>query len=369
MRALAWLGAAGAIAATALLAVDCSLVLDWNNYTGADASGGGAFGDGSTSGMDAGGGTGADAGGATEAGSFGAPCGVAPDQRCYPMPPSSDWSGPVELYVGLAGDAVPECGQGYSRAQVFDGYGDMSAADAGCTPCGCSVPQGGACSPPPVALYSDPGCSTPCGAPDASLSTTACVATSGCSNFQVGASTPTPGSCAATGGTPNYDAAVTWSSVARACVPMTFATQSCGADQFCVPAPTGLFGSRVCIMRVGDQPVCPGGLPYADRMVFHTRNVVDTRACSACSCQPATGASCFFPAAFPLPGFRYGDSMCNAFGVPFGVPSGCQAVTTIANGLKLATAPILDAGACAADGGQPTGSVIPSVSETFCCTP
>jgi hypothetical protein len=119
-------------------------------------------------------------------------------------------------------------------------------------------------------------------------------------------------------------------------------------------------------MKPGETS-CPG-LPYISRFVLYSSNVVDSRACSTCSCGPPGGASCLFPAAFPLPGFRYGDSLCNTFGVPFSVPSSCQAVT-LANGLKLATAPVLDAGACAPSGGVPSGSVVPGAAETFCCTP
>jgi hypothetical protein len=349
----------------AVLALDCSLVLDWNNYTGGDAN--------------AGGGVGSDVGAddaspaqtgdadpnAGEAGSLGAPCGS--DRRCEPPPPTPDWSGPVELYVGPASDPLPPCGAGYSSASVFDGYRGMSFAAASCSPCGCSAPQGGACSPAPVTFYSDPSCAAPCGAGDASLTTTTCAATAGCTNFQVGPSTPTRmGGCMPEGGAPTYDAAVSWAQVARACMPEATASGSCGGGQLCVPSPAGAFPPRVCILKAGDTS-CPG-LPYINRIVFYTSDVVDTRACSNCSCEAPSGVSCSFPAAFPLPGFRYADSLCAIPNVPFGVPSSCQVVMG-ASGLKLATPPVLDAGACPTSGGEPDGSVVPAAAETFCCTP
>jgi hypothetical protein len=51
----------------------------------------------------------------------------------------------------------------------------------------------------------------------------------------------------------------------------------------------------------------------------------------------------------------------------FNVPNDCKALAG-PGPFKLITSPNLDAGSCAADGGQPVGTVTPAGPMSFCCT-
>lgn len=293
-------------------------------------------------------------------------CGV--DGRCTPVLPSnSGWQGPVELYAGPASDPLPSCGPGYSPTPIFEGTGGLTVDPTSCSPCDCSSPVGGGCAPPILTVYSDRNCSTPCGL-DGGPPSSSCVAASGCAAFEATAPVPSSlGSCTPSGGTPTYDAAVTWSQAVRACIATGAQSVSCGSDSVCVQSPAAPFPPRVCMMQVGEVASCPGS-PYLDRLVYSSKDVIDTRACSACTCASPTGASCSFPTQPPLPGFRFLDPGCVTPAIPFNVPSDCTPVAG-AGGVGLVSSPVFDGGSCAPDGGLPLGAVVPAAIETFCCTP
>ncbi len=380
---------AGALAVLAF-GLGCGLLLDWSDYTGGNTaaqssdsgpSDAAQSGDSGATGpsADSSDGDGGDSAGPTADGPTDASpaadaaanadgttgiaglvsCGV--NQVCAPLP--QGWIGPAELFAGSPADALPTCDPQWTT--IFDGNSGLQAAAASCEPCSCSPPQGAGCVGPTVSIYADPGCATPCG-PNSFELTTVCHATSGCASALISAPAPSDGgACVASGGSPTYDAAVTWSGVVRACAAAAPSQGSCGAGSVCVSLPQPPFERRLCVAAAAQTSPCP--LPYTDRVSYFANGFVDTRTCSACGCDPPTGASCSFPSGSGWL-LRYIDPTAACFvpGPPVD-PAGCIGVGP--GGLRLAAAPKFDAGNCAPTGGQAVGSVEPSAAEVFCCTP
>jgi hypothetical protein len=363
-RAVRWIARGSALGAALVAFVDCSLLLDWSGFTNGD--GGSRSGADASNGADAGDGTGADIALATDGSDAVAPDGG--DLRCVPGLSSQlqadGWNGPLEFYQGTG--LPPACGPGYSSAPVFDGdNGSGTAQDATCSACACAPPQGASCTAPLLTFYSDPMCTTPCGAA-VGLEGGTCAVASACAAFQIGGTALTgDAGCAASGGTATLSPA--GSNVARACgASPVSAVGSCKSTEVTMPALAAGF-QTLCIMHIGTAS-CPIGAYSSGPSFFST--TMDTRACSPCTCGPATGAACSFPAAPPPVGYRYFDPMCAAPNVPqpLKVPNGCQTFTgTLA--FKLFPAPTFDPGSCAPGGGQPTGTATHGVQETFCCLP
>ena len=357
MRRVATIALIAAFASASLGLGACSAVLGWSDYTGglpdlAD----GAPGTPITR----------DAGGDDDAHTiYGVSCGT--DRRCAPAPPSG-WTGPVALYDGPTTDGTPPpCGDGYASAPVYEGNGGLIAPAAICSSCTCSAARGETCTAPVVSFYSDNGCTTACGT-DVSLAAGACGATSGqCKSFTISAPAPVPATCDPSGGATTLPP-VSWSRAARACAPATPPDQgSCAADALCLPSPASPYEPRFCVQQAGITTICPGA-PYTDGPhVFFADAVADTRACSACTCGPSTGAQC--TAAGSPQGWRYLDPQCTTtMTLPFSVPATCNG-TAAAGPFKLTGRVTVSAGTCTSAGGAPTGSAAPTSPTTFCCTP
>jgi hypothetical protein len=319
----------------------CSVLLDWNGFSGAGAAGGD------------------DSGSADEAASgedSPATCGAG---VCVAAPPTG-WTGPVALFVSSAGQgAPPACGPGFAAAPVFDGNADLIANQASCSPCSCGSATGVGCAGPVMTFYFDDKCMQPCGAP-LTLSTSCSVTMIGCRSATVGTPTPSGGGCSPLGGNATRPQ-ISWGTVARACGSGSSAG-ACGGGSACVPARPPSW--RSCVMQAGVTAACPAGYPSGPEVYYRTVN--DLRGCSTCTCSPPSGGQCSVasPAghAYVSPPCVVGETGTITAPSPCGGFSGGES-------LKLDVAPSLDApGSCAiTGGGEPSGAATPADPVTFCC--
>jgi hypothetical protein len=152
-----------------------------------------------------------------------------------------------------------------------------------------------------------------------------------------------------------------WGTFARAC---TWAPHDGCASQgdVCSPAAAGF---RACVATPGDVD-CPASSPYVDRHVFYG-GIDDTRGCTPCTCGAPTGSTCTGSIAI------YSDAACSAqvFAdlITSSGPSCIDVPAGSALGSKKAGPATYAPGACAANGGEPVGSAVPSQPVTFCCLP
>jgi hypothetical protein len=322
-----------AVASGLLATAGCSVLLDWNGYTGGSAPG-------------------------VDGGNYLLTCGT--HQVCAPVPPTG-WTGPV-AFAEVASDAgAPTCSGSYMP--TFQGSAGLDVPPPVCN-CTCSPPTGQTCPLPQVSFFSDSNCATPCGTP-AMLSNSTCpTVPSGCTSEEVAAVTPQGGSCS-----PNFSETLpgtTWARESTACVPSGDVSQgSCSAGNFCLPSPPSSF--TFCVSQPGIASWCPDGSTYSQGP-FHEyadRTLTEGRGCTNCSCGDPADASCD-----QVPGFLY-ITNCTIPTIPFATPLACTPMAGSGNGLPRATAlpaGSAHAGQCAPMGGVPQGSATPNGTATsFCC--
>jgi hypothetical protein len=307
----------------------CSVLLDWNDYTGA----------------------GSDA-------AVAAPCGTNGQCAALP-PPASSWEGPIAFYPPLS--TPPGCGTG------FDSFYKLTGAPAACASCSCGSPTGAVCAQPQVTFYSDATCQTQCD--QKTLANMTCVTPSACgAYFDIGASIAQGGNCAPSGGGATLPASTELAGTA--CPPTTPLSSTCSEGQLCLGTPPNPAAPRICLRTSGIVTSCPSG--YREPEVYYTdpSQVSDSRGCTACTCAAPDGTSCTFSPLGTLTNLRY-DSMC-MFPIvtppmTFNVPNACQGLMN--EGFQLNQTFHLDAGTCSPAGGQATGSVIATGQPTtLCCT-
>lgn len=326
-------------------AAGCSVLLDWNDFSGGgDAGGDAAAGDGQVA-------EGGDA--PTE----GAPTTCTTGMQCTTTPPAG-WTGPVALYVATTG-SPPPCGAGFASTPAFDGNANLTAAAAPtCSACGCGAPTGESCNGPVMSFYLDSSCDGP------SLQqtvTSQCSTTlpPGAMSATVAAPLATGGTCAATGGTATTPPVV-WGQLARACsVASAPGSADCSAGQVCVPTPSAPFSTNICVMQAGVATACPVG--YATGPQVFYSGVDDERACTPCECGAPTGGQCTIVS----------PAITNCLSGPsLDAPNACTAFTG-GEPVKLANTPVLsNPGTCAvASGGVSTGTATPTGATSFCCVP
>jgi hypothetical protein len=292
------------------------------------------------------------------------------------------WHGPIALF-DRAPAAFEGCPEGFDDI-AFMAHAGLVAPPATCSECACSAPTGGSCVLEGELVVRDaacteaPSCVAPMPLPSGWTGTcrfaaavpggqlgcgpgslTCSGSSGGACNKAVTAPAPTAigGSCA-----PSPQVATRephqWTRFAVGCRAPTDA-RGCGAGATCARADDAL---PMCIYMEGDV-ACPAG-PYAERRTFHT-DVIDTRGCSECACDPAEGARCTGAVTV------YSDraAMCSTpvATVPAG---GCADLTgnpTI--GAHAASLTLASPGSCTPSGGAPIGSVTPGGSFTVCCLP
>jgi hypothetical protein len=281
---------------------------------------------------------------------------------CAPAVPSG-WSGPFEIYVGPG--APPPCGVNFSGA-ALDGHVGLSAPAASCA-CTCGQASGVQCSSPALTFYSG---STTCtlGSPCSTvvLGPGACtpVDVSTACGTSVGAFMTVPPSTALQGTCGAVPAVTvppsTWTSQTRACAAAVApARADCAAGNVCAPAPSSPFGSTLCVEQSGNVPACPTG--YTARSVSYGA-VDDTRACSACTCGPVTGASC----GGSVTQFASTDGGCQSGQIIYPLGQSCDPVQQPADLEVTVTA---SGGSCAPGPTAAIGAASAAQPTTFCCAP
>jgi hypothetical protein len=293
------------------------------------------------------------------------------DPQCQPgfvcapaLPPN--WLEPVVAFDQSAGSApaplAPPCAVPYTK-QEFDGHYSLAAPPASCS-CACGSVQGVRCSTPSIQGYFDTGCTTPCLAPAASV-TSACTLL--CVNATISGAkltadtVPSGGSCTPSPvQTPNWDNATGWLGTARLCSTgrTTYKQGGCATGQVCVEAPPSTFGGKVCIYQPGAQS-CPA-TGYTIKHTYFS-GATDTRGCSStnsCACGTPTGAQC--TSSVDL----YSGS-CTA--TPTQVTTTCVPLSSF-GGPHATGSTIASGGSCTPSGSvPPIGTVTPTGEATVCC--
>ncbi len=346
-------GAVLAVVATlavAACAVGCSALLDWSDFTGGTGA--------------------ADGAATTEAAVDGAPGDAAVDAgdeappppahcgsgaQCVPPIPAG-WT-PVALFVGTSG-TFPSCGAGFAATPKFDGYAQLDAGPATCSACACGAAVGVTCEGPEMTFYVDDTCN---GALGSTLVVTSSCQTTPLGSFgvTVGPTVPDGGSCPASGGVAALPPA-SWGQVARGCAPAaTVGPADCDGGQVCVASASPPFATSACILQPGAASACPTGYPEGPQVFY--AGVQDQRGCSPCSCSAPAGGACSIGSP--------GVTACTPPGGNWDAPSGCGSITG-PQPVKLGSTPtLLDAGACTASGGAPSGAATLTGPTSFCCTP
>jgi len=331
----------------------CSVLLDWNDFSGGVGDGGGKDGSNTTDGTVEGspGDTGSDAPAETTT----TACGTA--MECATSAPAG-WTGPVELYAATAGQgAPPSCGTGFDATPVFDGNAMLTASPATCSACGCGAVSGESCDGPVMSFFFDSSCSPP--AIGTQTVTSSCEPTSiAAQSVTVAAPAAAGGMCTTTGGVATTTP-TTWGQVARACAPTSTPMGTCPSGDVCAPSPPAPFSTSLCVMQVGAATTCPSAYPTGPQ-VFYTA-VDDERTCSACLCGAPTGAQCTIGS----------PAITNCVGGSLNAPSTCVAFTGPSPVVLASTPTLASAGSCTvtAGGGAPTGMATATTPTSFCCSP
>jgi hypothetical protein len=349
-------------AAGMLGASGCGLVLGLGDYENSDdgagatgATGGSSSTSGSPGGSGPGqggagqggagqGGTGASIVGGSGVGGMVDECPVG--SECVDPPPAG-WTGPALFYVG---DTPPvDCPAAWPNPVVANA--GSVVGDFTCDACGCAAPTGAQCSVPTYAVHGDGNC-TQAGSQQTLPANGTCKNTNGGYGAKVGASTPSGGTCAASGGAIQKDP-TTWDDAALVCDGGAVAVCPGGV---CAPAPEPPFGASLCVFKDGEEPGCP--LAYPTRTVAY-RGVSDTRSCGPCTCGAAGGVTC------PSVVEAYGNNDCSgsATDIPY-ANLACNNDAYFA-GAKFVNAPV--GGSCPVAGGNESGGVAPTLPLTVCC--
>jgi hypothetical protein len=289
------------------------------------------------------------------------------------------WLGPVTMWSGTG--AAPSCVGSWST-RALDAFATLNAPPATCS-CACA-PTGESCAPITVTLWRNIAAATcnasaPCGSATPS-DMDACAPTGGstgdeCSStlqsidYTTSSSAPEGGSCA-----PQSSAVVvpaSWETNARLCsYSGEPASTACGDSGVDVDCPTAPYGSSLCVYAIGAF-ACPS--PYVvSTTLYQSHSPDNDRGCAPCTCASApVGGSCAGGSVT-----LYGASSCPSTGggvTPVTVVAGTTCATSglrdVASAGNASPPTLTDAGACAADGGGPVGSTIPTGPITVCCTP
>jgi hypothetical protein len=316
------------------------------------------------------------------------------------VPPG--WNGYFALYDGPA-NTDPGCPADYPSnvTPAFVGNGQFNNAPAKCTACKCSSPNGGTCTLPdafpdnPNAMYTiglnsvwiadapcgqqltyigtfqDPAmwdgtCTSNGGGYQGGTNTCGANGTSACNqSVNVAPAAVTGATCSPMGGAPSFPSV--WDNLGRGCgdVPMT--AKGCNGGQVCLPKPVAPYVKGTCIASSGVK-ACPAG-SFSDQHIFYQGVANDTRSCTQCSCNPATGGTCGIDVTI------YADQSPNTCATPVATASSGSCTNFAGNPYVIGRTDVVtkqpSGGTCAATGGQATGSVSPdaATATTYCCIP
>lgn len=267
-----------------------------------------------------------------------------------------DWVGPGAFYLGSPA-TVPTCSAPWTQTTLFGG-GNLDAPAAACS-CSCSTPQGTLCTQPAVTTYADMTCVTPVlqlpvGAPGQCTNVVGGVALSG--SLLAPAPQPVGGFCNPVPTTDIVDATFQFKAVFCGGAPLG---GGCDAGQVCAPIPEPSFEAGLCVLRYGDF-ACPEGTYVASSTVYD--GIVDTRDCSACTCDPPKGVQCSGKTKF------YSDMVCTNEVLSVDHDGSCKGANAAFLSLSYEQQGPSN-GSCVPNGGVADGKAAPGTNVTVCCKP
>jgi hypothetical protein len=269
----------------------------------------------------------------------------------------------------------------------------LNVPDADCSSYTCSAPTGGTCGALPTVLhvsdamcggsencYADlnlggsgacfddsylPGGVTTCGMQQPM----AMMCNTGTKPCNVSLSTApidaSGGTCAMCSGTPTLPPAK-FQKLGHGCGdPTPVMPNSCNPGQTCLPNPGSSYAG-VCIMQTGDVD-CPLG-KFGNKHLFYG-DKMEGRSCTDCQCQGATGQTC--DATITV--YAGNTGTCSGAVVATFTAGQCDDNATIMN-RQIGDRKITNVsgtpsgGMCPHTGGDPMGTVTPTMPTTFCCT-
>ncbi len=311
-----------------------------------------------------------------------------PDLECADAIPVG-WGGfgYVALFRGSP-LADPACPEGALLA-VHSGNDNLQNATAQCSACDCDDPVWGGCELTdfnPVGAVGlqglrarDLACGLSamnfddltvpaawdgsCNGPDFAPGGGTCPGTSCNQAVEAQVAKPTSGTCGALGGEPS-GGDPSWGEGVKACKAAT-GLQGCSGGQVCVPRPPAPFEPRSCIAKAGDN-ACPAGA-FSLKSVSYG-DYQDTRDCSECSCNAATGGTCKLTISL------FSDVPLNTCNIPLAMVESGACVNLPSNPrVSSRTSAVTQApagGSCSVSGGGvASGGVTPIDPTTFCCLP
>lgn len=275
------------------------------------------------------------------------------------------WAGPT--LVGKA-STRPLC-PSVAPSRGFEGFADLDAGELTCPTCACGPAT---CALPTTAHASAEPC--PGGADatsfdaaegwEGSCSTDHAIAPgascggSACESLTFDPPTIEP--CAALELDAGKRVAPSWGSIVQECL-ITLSDACETEGSVCAPTPPDDFS--LCIYQVGAVAECPS--EYSTRVLVFS-DARDERACSACECGSPVGGTCSaYVEVFSDDACA--DPVVSVTTVSDGVPKCVDLPAGVALGSKAAQLDDDAPGACAATGGEVTGTVEPIGAVTLCC--
>lgn len=301
----------------------------------------------------------------TDGGSASSSSGANCDGQCVAAATGA-WQGPAFIAEVVPGSRLPECPKGTSPSdvQVYSGL-DAPGAVCGCE-CGDAV--GVDCGGTTLEYH---GVDATCGSPDANYGISWTGTGGTCIDGpSAGANTywraepvgVIGGTCASfpttTIGAPS------WGSQTVVCEAVSDIA-ACG-EGLCMPPASSPFSSAACVWQAGDHVCTVDG--FSNKRLLYA-GFDDSRGCTACSCgdpagecegrlwlRAAAGCEGSVETIFTDGGCYASDLAVESAILPnsaAGCGGSCQTVVSAA---------------CEPQGGEPSGTIVPSEPHTFCCT-
>jgi hypothetical protein len=284
------------------------------------------------------------------------------DFECVDEAPAG-WEGFFRVNTTPYSNDMPSmCPDGSAPTTYFD-----TPNPGDCSACSCGAWENASCTAPPIACYNQ---SNSCGG-NTLLDLSQLVADGSC--FDVpGIGMSPPRSCKLTGNAAVADMGACqpsggelmfsepWMNRDDVCGQAIGGGKGCGNKKACVPKGDGDYNGPICVRKTG-MNMCPQLFPNA---VEVATGGTDDRACAACQCA-VSGVTCS-GGAYTV----YDQDACG--GVTATVNSmNCVDVMQLLDGnsgsIEATELPQAAGGTCAQSGGEPTGSVTPDDTVTYCC--
>lgn len=271
---------------------------------------------------------------------------------CQPAPPPG-WT----LVAVQSGSVVsPTCPEGFPT-ELVHGVAGLTYGPASCSACTCSASTV-TCVPQTLGAYANGTCSGFGTGNAQPIGTCSHLAGANLTSFSALAPTMSA-SCTPSGGAATLPVAPpSWAQKVLACA-STPDSEGCTPSETCTPPPPAKFD--LCLAH-SDDIACPASHPTKTLVSSDPSALVDTRACSQCTCDGGTG-SCQAKSQL------YSSSNCTGTIVAIAANvNACQASPTAAQSSLVQV--LTTAGTCAHHGGDPIGEVRPGGSlTTVCCGP